>query len=215
MILLFINFFFSITTLFAGEGSTPLVKTETPKAVLLPEVERMYDGLNVCMNHAAFAQAWQVYHERGFTSGLMAIADFTLPSDQQRFYVIDVNSGTVLLQTWVAHGKNSGENEATQFSNKEGSFMSSPGSYRIGEEIISPKHGAALMLDGLDNGINDNARNREIIIHGADYVSADFIKTHGRCGRSHGCPALPREEMEAVIKLLKPGSLLYIHTTSS
>lgn len=105
MILLFINFFFSITTLFAGEGSTPLVKTETPKAVLLPEVERMYDGLNVCMNHAAFAQAWQVYHERGFTSGLMAIADFTLPSDQQRFYVIDVNSGTVLLQTWVAHGK--------------------------------------------------------------------------------------------------------------
>ncbi len=214
MILLFINIFFSITTLFAGEGSTPLVKTETPKAVVLPEAERIYQRFSICINHDAFSNAWRTYHEKGFTSGIMAIADFTLASDQQRFYIIDLNSGEVLLQTWVAHGKNSGENAATQFSNREGSFMSSPGCYRIGEEIISPKHGAALMLDGLDQGINDNARNREIIIHGADYVSADFIKTHGRCGRSHGCPALPREEMSTVIKLLKPGSLLYIHTAS-
>lgn len=190
------------------------MSVEPPAATVVPEEERMYQGLNICMNHDAFMKAWEVYHQKGFTSGMMAIADFTLSSDQQRFYIINLNSGEIVLQTWVAHGKNSGENDATLFSNREGSFMSSPGSYRVGEEIISPKHGAALMLDGLDAGINDNARNREIIIHGADYVNADFIKTHGRCGRSHGCPALPREEMNTVIKLLKPGSLLYIHTAS-
>lgn len=214
MILLFINFFFGIITLFAGEESTPLAPIETPTAVVLPEVERVYEALNICINHDAFEKAWSAYHEKGFTSGRIAIADFTKSSDQQRFYIIDLNSGAVLLQTWVAHGKNSGENDATQFSNREGSFMSSPGCYRVGEEIISPKHGPALMLDGLDTGVNDNARSREIIIHGADYVNADFIKTHGRCGRSHGCPALPREQMDTVLKLLTPGSLLFIHTGS-
>lgn len=92
--------------------------------------------------------------------------------------------------------------------------MSSPGFYKIGEEFISPKHGDALMLEGLDKGINDQARSREIIIHGADYVSAEFIRSQGRCGRSHGCPALSRQDMQTALQLLKPGSMLYIHTSA-
>lgn len=144
-------------------------------------------------------------------TGIIALADLSQPSENQRFYIIEPATGRILLQTWVAHGRNSGDRFARNFSNTPSSLMSSPGLYRIGETFISPKHGQALMLEGLDKGVNDNARSREIIMHGADYVGERFIEEHGRCGRSHGCPALPREEMIKAIQLLPPGSLLYIY----
>ena len=140
----------------------------------------------------------------------IAVADFSLPSDMPRFYVVDLVSGQVLLQTWVAHGKNSGDREAVHFSNEISSLQSSMGFYRIGEQFVSPKHGPALLLDGLEPGLNNRAKEREIILHGADYVSEEFIEKHGRCGRSHGCPALPREQMKTAMELLPPGSLLYV-----
>lgn len=212
MILLFINLFLFLHSLLAEGGKSIGLNEKKNVEITLRESERVYEGLNICINPDAFYTAWEGYHKKGFRSGIIAIADFTLSSDQQRFYILDLNSGKVVLQTWVAHGKNSGEKYAVNFSNQEGSYMSSPGFYKVGEEFISPKHGDALVLEGLDKGINDRARQREIIIHGADYVSADFIRAQGRCGRSHGCPALPREEMTKAIQLLPPGSLLYIHT---
>lgn len=145
------------------------------------------------------------------SSDTVAIADLSVSSDRQRFYIVDLISGEVLLQTWVSHGKNSGEDFASRFSNDKDSYKSSKGLYRVGEVFNSPKHGSAILLDGLEPGINDHAREREIILHGADYVGEDFIEQHGRCGRSLGCPALPRKEMSKVIELLRPGTLLYIH----
>lgn len=141
----------------------------------------------------------------------IALVDFSRPSDQQRFYIIDPVAGRILLQTWVAHGRNTGDKVAMHFSNTPSSLMSSPGLYRVGEAFSSPKHGTALVLDGLDKGVNDNARAREIILHGADYVGEAYIEQNGRCGRSHGCPAVPRGEMNKVKELLPPGSLLYIY----
>jgi hypothetical protein len=104
------------------------------------------------------------------------------------------------------------KNMAVNFSNKHESHMSSTGFFRIMEPIVSPKHGQALLMEGLENGVNDNARKREIIIHGADYVSGDFIKAHGRLGRSHGCPAVSRADMKQVAGYLANGALLYIYS---
>lgn len=142
---------------------------------------------------------------------LIAICDFTKPSNQERFFMIDLHSMKLIAKSLVAHGRNSGDVMATSFSNKMNSYQSSLGFYNIGQKIKSPKHGDALLLEGLEKGINDMARNREIIIHSADYVSYDFINKNGRLGRSHGCPVLPSSVLKNIIPLLQNGALLYIH----
>jgi hypothetical protein len=112
----------------------------------------------------------------------------------------------------VAHGKNSGENFAESFSNVPESLMSSPGFF-ITAETYTGKHGYSLRVDGLEKGINDNARVREIVIHGADYVSDDYIKKYGRLGRSWGCPALPAALSNKIIDKIKEGTCLFVYST--
>lgn len=142
---------------------------------------------------------------------VLAIADMTQPSTAKRLYVIDLERRTLLLRTYVAHGQRSGDLMAEHFSNTNGSHQTSLGLYRVGVPITSPKHGPALLLHGLERGLNDQALAREVIIHGADYVSEAFIRQHGRLGRSWGCPAVSRADMPAVIDLLADGGLLYVH----
>ncbi|TSA27783.1 MAG: hypothetical protein D4R67_05505, partial [Bacteroidetes bacterium] len=119
----------------------------------------------------------------------------------------------VLFHCLVSHGRKSGELMAEYFSNTPGSNASSLGFYITGETYIG-NHGLSLALDGIEKGINDNARERAIVIHGADYVSADFIRKYGRLGRSLGCPAIPEELKKEIIETIKSGSCLFIYRPS-
>jgi hypothetical protein len=141
---------------------------------------------------------------------VITIIDFSLPSDKERLWVLDLIHGKVLFHCLVSHGRNSGELMAEKFSNIPGSNASSPGFYITGETYIG-KHGLSLTLDGLEMGINDKARARAIVIHGAEYVSSDFIRNHGRLGRSFGCPAVPVELSKDIIQTIKGGSCLFIY----
>lgn len=144
-------------------------------------------------------------------TNLLTIIDYTQASKDRRLFVIDLEKEEILYHILVAHGKNSGEQYAEDFSNENRSLMSSPGFYKTAETYHG-KHGYSLKLDGLEEGINDHARDRLIVIHGAHYVSDNFIMKHGRLGRSWGCPALPVELTKEVIDQIKEGSCLYIHT---
>jgi len=140
---------------------------------------------------------------------IITIIDFSKPSVQERFFVIDLDNKQVLYKALVAHGKNSGENLAESFSNDSKSLKSCLGFFLTAETYIG-KHGYSLRLNGLEPGINDNARNRSIVIHGADYVSADFVNQHRRLGRSWGCPALPINCSKEIIDKISNGICLFV-----
>lgn len=152
--------------------------------------------------------------ENKLDNQILTIIDFSLPSTEKRLWVIDIVSQKILLNTVVAHGRNSGELMANRFSNTPESFKSSLGFYKTAETYLG-KHGYSLRLDGLEKGFNDQARDRAIVIHGADYAREEFAKMTGRLGRSLGCPALPTELSAQIIDVIKNGSLLYIYGNDS
>jgi hypothetical protein len=168
-------------------------------------------------NFESFSKAFEGYeqlkNQGKIENDILTIVDFSLPSTEERMWVIDMKTKTILLQSLVAHGRNSGDNVATRFSNVSESYQSSLGFYTTAE-VYQGKHGFSLRLDGLEKGINDNARNRAVVIHGADYVSKSFIKQHGRLGRSQGCPAIPYEIHEKLINTIKNKSCLFIYHSS-
>ncbi|MDO4728114.1 MAG: murein L,D-transpeptidase catalytic domain family protein [Bacteroidota bacterium] len=143
-------------------------------------------------------------------TNILSIIDFTLPSTAKRMVVLDLKEQKILHHTIVAHGRNSGENYATSFSNTPNSYQSSLGFY-LTENTYQGENGYSLRLEGLDKGFNDNAKSRAVVIHGADYCSYEFIKNNGRIGRSMGCPSLPRDINDEVINTIKNGTLLYIY----
>lgn len=141
---------------------------------------------------------------------ILSICDFSLSSNAKRLWVIDTETKKVLFNSLVAHGKNTGEEFATHFSNTENSLQSSMGFF-ITEDTYEGENGYSLKLEGVDGGYNDAAMRRAIVMHGADYVSPEFAAQHKRIGRSWGCPAVPRELAAPIINTVKGKNCLFIY----
>ncbi|MFA9372348.1 MAG: murein L,D-transpeptidase catalytic domain family protein [Labilibaculum antarcticum] len=166
------------------------------------------------VSHDIFLTAMRGYYKfNSFKTGEISIIDYSMPSTAKRFYVIDLVNKTLLFNTLIAHGKNTGNNSTVRFSNIPKSLESSLGFFKTAETYIG-KHGYSLKLDGLEKGINDNARKRSIVIHGATYVSSKFMKKNGRLGRSWGCPALPVLLTTEIINKISNGTCLFIYGNS-
>lgn len=190
----------------------PVAKTDS--AVTRSEWASLYDSLGLKkqgLSERAFYCAWFGFQKIKLDNPILAICDFTQSSRNKRLYVIDLLKKKVLYNTYVAHGRNSGNEFAEHFSNANSSFQSSLGFYKtLG--TYQGKHGLSLKLEGLEKGINDRALERAIVMHGADYVSESFIKNTGRLGRSLGCPAVSIADSKKLINMLYNGAGLFIYS---
>jgi hypothetical protein len=144
----------------------------------------------------------------------LAIIDYSKPSTQTRLWVFDLEETALLFAEPVAHGRDSGANLANAFSDEEGSHQSSLGLF-VTAETYSGNNGYSLRMEGLEPGINGNARARQIVMHGAAYVDLPQAQKQGRLGRSFGCPALRPAIAHAVIDSLKNGQLLFAYYPES
>ncbi len=141
---------------------------------------------------------------------ILTVCDMSLSSTVNRMWVIDLEQKTVLLNTYVAHGQGSGEEFAFAFSNKKDSHQSSLGFYVTGNTYTG-EHGNSLYLYGMDKGYNSAAYERNIVLHGADYVCKDFISSNKKLGRSWGCPAVSSKLSDKTIDLIKDGTCLFVY----
>lgn len=186
------------------------------------EMERLYktfSAANTTMpSLISFKNALTGYtklvEENKLEKELLTIVDFSLSSAKKRMWILDMTTNKVLYNTHVAHGKNTGVKMATKFSNTVNSFQSSLGFY-VTAETYYGKNGLSLFIDGMEKGINSNARDRYVVIHGAAYANPDFIQKTGRLGRSLGCPAIPQALTKEVIELIKGKSALFIYHTDA
>lgn len=140
----------------------------------------------------------------------LTVIDYSRPSTEKRLWVFDLRTRKLLYRELVAHGEGSGGNLATRFSNEHDTHQSSLGLFLTGDTYVG-LNGYSLRLTGLDKGVNDRALERSIVMHGAAYVSAEFARTHGRIGRSWGCPALRDAVARKVIDRVKGGGLLFVY----
>lgn len=205
---------------FVGEKKTKkkaskqdVVKPKPRKPVLSPELQKLYTDckLKGKLDPEIFRLAVTGYCDIAPRKNhLFTIIDYSKPSTKERLFVIDLKKRKILYHTLVSHGRNTGMNMATSFSNRNNSKKSSLGFFLTAETYYG-KHGYSLRLDGLERGINDNARKRAIVIHAADYVSKSFVWRNGRLGRSWGCPALPKHLSRRIIDKIKKGSCVFIY----
>jgi hypothetical protein len=203
------------------------VKTEAAKPAKLAEnkvlsfeekTELLYNGIEAGQytlpNLETFIKAYEGYSaleiQGKVKNSILTIVDFSFSSTKERMWVIDMENKKVLLQTLVSHGMNSGKEFAKTFSNQNESFKSSLGFFITGE-TYNGKHGISLKLDGQEYGLNDNARQRSVVVHGADYVSKRLANRQGYIGRSQGCPAVSPEVASKLINTIKNKSVLFIY----
>ena len=212
---------------FANVKTTASTKTDikikpTASAIASPEKENdlalIYDQLqlnSIGLSEDAFKYALKGYDylkAKGMIANdnIISIADFTKPSSQKRLFVIDLKNCKTLFNTYVAHGQGSGEAFARKFSNIPESYQSSLGFYITSDTYIG-KNGYSMRLNGVENGINDKADERAIVMHGAPYVCESYIRERGYIGRSWGCPAVPEKLNKPIIEKIRNGSCLFIY----
>jgi L,D-transpeptidase catalytic domain len=140
----------------------------------------------------------------------LTVIDYSKPSTAPRLWVFDLSERVLLYRELVAHGQGSGDNWATQFSNEENTHRSSLGLF-VTDDAYVGRNGYSLRLNGLEAGVNDRARDRAIVMHGAPYVSAAVVHQHGRLGRSWGCPALRAPIAREIIDRVKGGGVVFAY----
>lgn len=222
LILLFVSFtFFSFTTKnFSVKETSPAEFSTMTTLDKMLFIEEVYNNLETNKNALPKLKSFEkgllgFYALKGqgkIRKNILTIVDYSLPSYQKRLWVIDLNENKILYNTLVAHGVNSGRVYASKFSNIAESNKSSLGFFATGETYVG-SHGLSLKLDGLERGINHKARMRDIVVHGAPYVSNAYIKSNKNkiLGRSQGCPALPQKLSKNIIKTIKNKSCLFIY----
>ncbi len=147
-----------------------------------------------------------------FDKEILTIIDFSLSSTKKRMWVLDMKNNKVLFHNLVAHGKNTGGEFATKFSNTVNSLQSSLGFF-VTAETYYGGNGYSMFIDGMEKEFNSKARDRYVVVHGAKYANPEFISNVGRLGRSYGCPALPTGLTQEIIDVIKDKSVLYIHSS--
>ena len=212
------------TALSKSATSAEIAKPKTFKAPALTAEEEMEKLYNSFVSNNVSVPSLDVFEKAitGFEKleatnkikkNLLTVIDFGLPSTEKRMWILDMDTQKVLFHTYVSHGKNTGGNMATKFSNTPNSLQSSLGFY-VTAETYYGKNGLSLFIDGMEKGFNSNARDRYVVIHGADYANGSAIKRLGRLGRSYGCPAVPTALSKDIINTIKGESALFIYSPS-
>jgi hypothetical protein len=191
--------------------------TEADNA-FLEEASSLYDQINLQqmgLTKKAFEYALKGYnylmqHHWLTKTNILSICDLSQSSRNKRLYVVDLEQKTVLINTYVAHGRNSGGEFAKFFSNSPSSHKTSLGFY-VTQDTYYGANGLSLKIRGMEKGINDRANGRNIVVHGSEYVGPDFLQMNQYCGRSYGCPAIPAAESEEIIDTIKDGTCLFIY----
>ena len=211
-----VAFVLPVSVLRAGN---PVSAKKSAKAVAFAaEVSNLYqefDLQEIGLNKKAFEYALKGYnylleHHWLNKPNILSICDMSQSSRNKRLYILDMDQHTVLVNTYVAHGRNSGTEFARSFSNSPSSHKSSLGFY-ITQGTYSGNNGLSLKIRGMERGFNDKALGRNIVVHGSQYVGPDFLEMNQFCGRSYGCPAVPADESDEIIDLIKEGSCLFIY----
>ncbi|CAE6927844.1 hypothetical protein ACOMICROBIO_GDFFDHBD_02399 [Vibrio sp. B1REV9] len=174
-------------------------------------IEKTYKEANLegVLDYQLFSDAYQAYNQtENRKKPVLTIIDYSKPSTEKRFYVVDLDKKKLIFNTYVSHGVNSGKKTATKFSNIINSRKTSLGTF-LTDTTYYGSNGYSLRLDGLTSGVNDKARERYIVVHGANYANPSFIKKNGYLGRSWGCPALPQKLSRQIIDTIKGGSVIY------
>jgi len=186
--------------------------------MVIQQALTLYDSMQLGksgLDQKAFEYAWRGYHNllkmgKLKRKNVLTVCDFTQKSSNKRMYVIDVAHRKLLFNTYVSHGMNSGVEYATSFSNRPNSFKSSLGFFITSKTYLG-RNGLSLKVNGIEKGYNDLAAKRHIVLHGADYISPEYLRDNGEMGRSLGCTAMPNSMSPKIIRTIRDGSCLFIY----
>lgn len=201
----------TLLTAAASRAAPPAVPAVLASGELLTRLQAAAPGIDrTALSLALDARDCAIRSGEVAASQRLGVIDYSRPSTERRLWVFDLSHARLLYTEFVAHGRGSGENFATAFSNRDGSHQSSLGLFVTADTYIGG-NGYSLRMDGLEPGINDKARVRAIVMHGARYVDPGMASQQGRLGRSYGCPALRPAVAREMIDTLKQGQLLFAY----